>query len=143
MQIDSLTVDEGQLGKMAMLVAMSCDTEEARLREQLAVGPIKIGVTYVAGHLGSVRTNFIRALVASAQENGVINSDVGQVHAVVHAGLEAFHGVTPLITAWECSVKFKAAIVQNGVWVAVAVYGRSAAHQATNHERCGFGLMHL
>jgi len=143
MQLDSLKVDENQLGKVAMLMAMSGDDEEERFRKMLTAGPIRIALTYVSGPLGSARTNFIKTLVASAQENGVINTSVGQIHAVVHAGLEAFHGVTPLVTAWECSVKFKVAIVQDGVWVAVAVYGRSAAHPATNHERLGFGLMHL
>ncbi|WP_337997520.1 HutP family protein [Oleispirillum naphthae] len=131
-----------RIGKVAMMVAMSSDEDEAGFREKLATGPIKIAVTYVSGPLGFVRKNFVKTLVGSALHGEVISKTGGQIHAVVHAGLEAFHGVTPLISG-ECSLKLKVAIVQDGSWLAVAAYGESAFHPETNHERFGFGMMHV
>jgi len=131
-----------RVGKIAMIVAMSTDDEEKGMREALERGPIKIAVTYVTGALGFVRKNFVKTLVGSALHGEVIDKTAGQIHAVVHAGLEAFHGVTPLVSG-ECQLKLKVAIVQDGLWLAVAAYGESAFHPQTNHERMGFGIMHV
>ena len=37
----------------------------------------------------------------------------------------------------------KIAIVRNTHWIAVGMFGESAMHPLTNHERCGLGIMHL
>lgn len=131
-----------RIGKIAMMVAMSSDEEERSFREALSTGPIKIAVTYVSGALSYVQKNFVKTLVGSALHGNVVQKSASQIHAVIHAGLEAMHGITPLV-AGESQLKIKVAIVQDGKWLVVAAYGESAFHPETNHERMGFGIMHI
>jgi len=125
-----------------MLIAMTSDEEEASMRELYAQNGIKIAVTYVSGALGFVQKSFVKTLVGSALHGNVIKKTSGDIHAVIHAGLEAIHGITPLV-AGESQLKIKVAIVQDGTWLVVAAYGESAFHPETNHERIGFGIMHI
>jgi len=137
-----MNTPSNRIGKIAMMIAMSADEDEKQVREAFAKGPVKIAVTYVSGALSYVQKNFVKTLVGSALHGNVVTKDTGQVHAVIHAGLEAIHGITPLV-AGESQLKLKVAIVQDGTWLAVAAYGESAFHPATNHERFGFGIMHI
>ena len=58
------------------------------------------------------------------------------------ASLEAITGITNHIL-FDAALKLKMAIVSDGKWVAVALYGDSAIHPITNHERAGLGIMHI
>lgn len=37
----------------------------------------------------------------------------------------------------------KIAVVRDDGWLAVALFGKSALHYMTNHERAGLGVMHI
>ena len=37
----------------------------------------------------------------------------------------------------------KIAVVRGSGWLAVALFGKSALHYMTNHERAGLGVMHI
>jgi len=131
-----------RIGKVAMMIAMSSDEDEKAVREALTTGSLKVAVTYVSGALSYVQKNFVKTLVGSALHGNVIEKNTAHVHAVIHAGLEAMHGITPLV-AGESQLKLKVAIVQDGIWLGIAAYGESAFHPSTNHERFGFGIMHI
>jgi hut operon positive regulator len=83
-----------------------------------------------------------KAAVSCALQNNVIKKAETQVHAVVHATLEAIGGIVEYIPA-DTSLKLKLSIVSSPNWLAVAIYGESAVHPVTNHERAGLGIMHL
>ncbi|WP_319412464.1 HutP family protein [uncultured Cohaesibacter sp.] len=134
--------DTTRIGKMAMLIAMSSDEEESGVREVYSREGVKIAVTYVSGALGFVKKNFSKTVVGSALHGGVVKKTPNEIHAVIHAGLEALSGIAPLV-AGESQLKLKVAIVNDGTWLAVAAYGESAFHPETNHERIGFGIMHI
>ena len=108
----------------------------------LSTGPIKIAVTYVSGALSYVQKNFVKTLVGSALHGGMVQKNSSQIHAVIHAGLETMRGIT-LLVAGKSQLKIKVAIAQDSKWLVVAAYGESAFHPETNHERMGFGIMHL
>ena len=138
-----MTTPSNRIGKVAMMIAMSADADEKQVIETLSRGSsLRIAVTYVSGALSYEQKNFVKTLVGSALHGNVVTKDTGQVHAVIHAGLEAIHGITPLV-AGESQLKLKVAIVNDGTWLAIAAYGESAFHPATNHERFGFGIMHV
>ena len=45
--------------------------------------------------------------------------------------------------ATSSSLALKIAIVRKEHWIAVAIFGQSALHYMTNHERAGLGVMHI
>ncbi len=132
-----------RIGKAAMLAAMSDEHEERLLKESLANRTdIKMAITFVSGMSNKINETYIKSIVNAALAGEVIKKTPGQLHAVLHASLEAFHAMT-LGTTVFTSIKMKVAIVTNYKWVAVAVYGDSAFSAYTNHERGGLGCMHL
>jgi hut operon positive regulatory protein len=136
-----LNVD--RLGKMALVAAMSGDDEEERIKDEIGrLGPYKVTLLYVSGRKTDVETMFVRSIVSAALKGNVIPETSGAIHAVVHAGMEAWHAMTDAVVG-SSSLKIKVAIVSDRKWVAIAAYGDSAMHRLTNHERIGFGMMHL
>ncbi|MEN3931610.1 HutP family protein [Microvirga sp. W0021] len=134
-----------RIGKIAILAALSDESEEETIKADVLAGNnnIRLAVTFISGTRGKINETFTRNILNAAIQNNVIRKTPGQMHAVLHAALEALQGVTPQTTSVSSSVKVKVAICTDGVWLAVAAYGDSAVSPFTNHERCGFGIMHL
>lgn len=132
-----------RIGKIALLLAMTDEHEEVIIKEAIArrVG-IRGAVTFISGMTNKISSTYAKSILNAAISGGVIKKTPNQVHAVLHASLEAFRAMTPQ-TSVSNSVKIKVAIVTDGNWVAVAAYGDSAFSAFTNHERGGLGVMHL
>ncbi|MDC7784979.1 HutP family protein [Rhodoplanes sp. TEM] len=138
-----MDIATNRIGKLAMIAAMSSDDEEIRIKEQVAADHrVRLTVTYVSGRKGDIERVFVRSLIGAALKADTVQERAGAIHAVIHAGLEAWHGLTNAVVD-SSSLKIKVAIVSDGKWVAIAAYGDSAMHQLTNHERIGLGVMHL
>ena len=102
----------------------------------------RLAVTVVSGLTGEIKGSFTKAIVGCSLQNGLVRKSSGQIHAVIHASLDALEGIIKQVPS-EASMKLKVAIVTDEDWVAVAVYGDSAFYPITNHERCSLGVMHL
>jgi hut operon positive regulator len=138
-----MDINPDRIGKIAIMAAISSRGEEDVFKDMLSAMPgIKLAVTFIAGLRTEVGKTFIKSIVNSALQANVVAKTSSGVHAVIHASIEASQGLLFNSLA-ETSVKYKVAIVSNGRWVAVAVYGESAFLPETNHERMGFGVMHL
>jgi hut operon positive regulator len=138
-----MDINPDRIGKIAILAAISSREEEDRFKDMLASQPgIKMAITFVAGLRSEVGKTFVKSVVNSALQANVVRKTSSGVHAVIHAAIDASQGLLFNSLA-ETSVKLKVAVVSNGQWVAVAVYGESAFHPETNHERMGFGVMHI
>ena len=132
-----------RIGKLALITAMSSDDEEIRIKDSLKGDPhVRLTVTYVSGRKGDIERVFVRSLIGAALKADTVQERAGPIHAIIHAGLEAWHGLTHAVVD-SSSLKIKVAIVSDGKWLVIAAYGDSAMHQLTNHERIGFGAMHL
>lgn len=132
-----------QIGKIALLLAMTDESEEALVKEAIVRREgIRAAVTFVSGMTNKINTTFAKSILNAAIAGEVIKKNPRQVHAVLHASLEAFQAMTPR-TSVSTSIKTKVTIVTDGKWVAVAAYGYSAFSAFTNHERGGLGVMHL
>lgn len=132
-----------RIGKIALLLSMSDEEEEITIKEAIAKREgIRAAVTFVSGMTNKINTTYAKSILNAAIAGEVIKKTPNQVHAVLHASLEAFQAMTPR-TSVSTSIKTKVAIVTDGKWVAVAAYGDSAFSAFTNHERGGLGVMHL
>lgn len=139
----SMEICPDRLGKIAILAAMSSREEEDVIKRQAeAIPDARLSVTFVAGMRTELAKVFVKSVVNSALQGKVVPRTPSTVHGVIHAAIEASHGLLFNSLA-ETSVKYKVAVAANRHWVAVAVYGESAFMPETNHERMGFGMMHL
>ncbi len=133
-----------RIGKIAMLAAISDENEEHQIKTEVNTSNsgYRLAVTFISGLSSDISKSFVKSIVGCALQNNIIRKSGTQVHAVLHAALDALKGVTHQVPA-EASLKLKVGIVSDGEWVAVAIYGDSAFYPITNHERSSLSVMHL
>lgn len=133
-----------RIGKAALFAAMTSQEEENYLKSHMGAEcpGFRLAVTFVSGLTSDVRKKIAQAVIACSLQNKIIEKSPGSVHAVMHAALEAFEQIGSHVPV-DASLKMKVAITTDDRWVAVAIYGDSAIQAMTNHERAGFGVMHL
>ena len=135
--------DENQVGRAALLLAATTTEEsENHFRRDLAQCNWKSVATEVGGLAGDLPQKITRALVGASLNAGVVEKKRGEMHALMHAAVEALDGFLA-VGMLEASVGAKIAIVRNSRWIAVAVMGDTAYHAVAHHERCGLGVMHI
>lgn len=138
-----LEIVPDRIGKLAIMTALSSREEEDDIKKRVAErGDLKLAVTVVSGIRSDISKSFIKSLVSCATQGHVVRHKGNEIHAVIHAGLECLRGICADVAA-ESSLKLKIAIVSDGDWLVIAAYGESAFHPETNHERIGFGVMHI
>lgn len=139
-----ITLKSKRIGKIALIAACSDEKEEELIKQLVnsSGGDNKLAVTFVSGVTGDIKRVFVKSLIGCAIQNDLIEKKDTQVHAVVHAGLDALKGIISDIGT-DTSLKLKVAIVRDKHWVAVALYGDSAYSSYTNHERAALGVMHI
>ena len=132
-----------RIGKLAILAAISSREEEDEIKRRVAnADGIKLAITFISGVRSEITKTFVKSLVACAVQGQIARYAGNEIHAVIHAGLECLKGVSSDVAA-ESSLKLKVAIVTDGQWLVIAAHGESAFHPETNHERMGFGVMHI
>ncbi|MFV0336320.1 MAG: HutP family protein [Tropicimonas sp.] len=132
-----------RIGKAAIMAAISNLDEEEKIKQQIKQRPNwKIGITFVSGSRSTIEKAFVKTIVGCALHSNVVRQKPNEIHGVIHAGLECLQAIQSTGAA-ESHLKLKVALVADGHWVVVAAHGESAFHPATNHERVGFGVMHL
>ncbi|MGC9490274.1 MAG: HutP family protein [Thermovirgaceae bacterium] len=135
--------DESQVGRAALLLASTTTSEEeASLKKQILKSGWRAVATEVGGLAGDLPQKITRAVVGAALNSGVVEKKSGEMHALMHAALEAMNSFISM-SFLEASIGAKIGIVRNHLWVSVAVVGDSAYHAVAHHERCGLGVMHL
>ncbi|MBT9153875.1 MAG: hypothetical protein DDT39_00537 [Firmicutes bacterium] len=137
-------VDGIDVERAAMLLAMSRSlAEEEHVKRQLSeVKGLRMAVTEVGGYVDQIQRKMGNNLLGSALESRVIERKSSQVHALLHALLEAKRGVMMDVPS-NASLALKISVVAKDDWLAVAIFGQSAMHVLTNHRRAGLGVMHF
>lgn len=131
------------LGRMALFLALTLTNEEEEaLKRELNNEGYLCAVTGIGGDCEEIKRKINMAAIGACLNNNIINKTPREIHAVIHATLEAKEG---LLLSAPSGGHFagKIAIVRHNDWLAVAIYGRSAMHVMTNHERVGLGIMHI
>lgn len=144
LEIDANSVKPDGIGYCAMRLAMSQTiSEENQLKEQCQDAGLSVVVTEVGGNTKrDFQEKSSRAIFGAAMNAGLIQKDHREIHALLHASEEAKQGVI-INTSSEANLAVKVAVVRMKYWIAVAIFGESAIHPMTGHERCGLGIMHI
>ena len=139
------TGDADGIGYYALRLAMTRNqAEEEEMKAELkSLGVKRFAVTEIGGNS---RNTFLEKasnnIIGAALNNGLIDKTPGDLHALLHAAEEAKQGII-LNSSSEVNLAVKAAVIRYDCWVAVAMFGRSAIHTLTGHERCGLGIMNI
>lgn len=134
---------ESILGKVAIMLALSADSdEEQRLKDKYSNDNYMCAVTAAGGEIPLLAKKINNAVIGACLNNNIIEKTPEEIHSVIHATLEAKEGILLSLPSGASFVG-KVAIVRKGRWIAVAIFGHSAMHFLTNHERVGLGIMHL
>ena len=132
-------------GTAAMLLALTRSmTDEDFVKAMVAKRGFRFVVTEVGGKstLAEFQERTTKAVMGACLNSGLVKKTPPHIHALLHALEEAKRGV--LVNASSStSLAMKIAIVRDKQWVAIAMFGDSAIHPITNHERAGMGVMHL
>lgn len=133
------------VGAAAMLLALTQTIyDEDKVKQIVASKSLKAVVTEVGGQssFSDFNDKVNRAVIGAALNSGVISKCSNDIHALIHATEEARRGILVGVTMSQ-NVALKIAIVRDSSWIAVAMFGKSAIHYMTNHDRAGFGIMHI
>ncbi len=132
-------------GTAAMLLALTQTIyDEDCIKKMVAKKGLKAVVTEVGGKTTFYDFNekINRAVIGACLNSNVIEKTSNDIHAVIHATEEAKKGLLVSVST-SASLAMKIAIVRNEHWIAVALFGKSALHYMTNHDRAGLGVMHI
>lgn len=137
---------EISVGKAAFLIALSSNrNEEEKIKNSLRKNGFKCAATEIGGEVNNTFFNkFVKSLIGSSINNNIIKNknNSKQIHALIHAAEEAQEGIL-LKKPGAVNVGMKIGIVRKEGWIAVALFGGSALHNLTNHNRAGLGIMHI
>ena len=132
------------IGYYALRLAMTRTiAEEDAVKQEYTAQGIRFVVTEVGG---STKRDFqekaSRAVFGAAMNAGLISKLPNEIHALLHAAEEAKRGAI-INTSSEANLAVKVAIIRTPHWISVAIFGESASHPMTSHERCGLGIMNI
>lgn len=133
------------VGTAAMLLALTQTIyDEDQAKQMVAKNGFKAVVTEVGGKtdFNEFNEKINRAVIGAALNAGIIQKSTKDIHAIIHATEEAKKGLLVSVNA-SASLALKVSVVRDSTWIAVALFGKSALHYMTNHDRAGFGIMHL
>ncbi|HPB33242.1 MAG TPA: HutP family protein [Caldisericia bacterium] len=136
-------LDVSRIGKAALLLSMSSDEEENEIKRKIIEKTnYRIGVTRVAGFASEIRRKFAPAILGAALNCNVINKTTPEVHALLHASLEALNSIIQS-ESLDSSLSLKVSVVCDNKWICVGIFGDSAFYPITNHEKSSLGIMHI
>ncbi|HOC52617.1 MAG TPA: HutP family protein [Caldisericia bacterium] len=136
-------LDVSRIGKAALLLSMSSDEEENEIKRKIIEKTnYRIGVTRVAGFASEIRRKFAPAILGAALNCNVINKTTSEVHALLHASLEALNSIIQS-ESLDSSLSLKVSVVCDNKWICVGIFGDSAFYPITNHEKSSLGIMHI
>lgn len=132
------------IGYRAMRLAITRTiAEENEMKSKLQSDLWKVVVTEVGGRSSKdFQEKINRAVMGASLNSGVIEKQSHEIHALLHACEEAKRGVF-INVASDTDLALKVAIVRRKHWIAVAIFGNSAIHPMSSHERCGLGVMNI
>lgn len=132
-------------GSAAMLLSLTQTLyDEGVVKDLVAKSGFKAVVTEVGGKTtyDDFNEKINRAVIGACLNSSIINKTSNEVHALIHATEEAKKGILVSVNT-GASLALKIAVVRDEHWIAVALFGKSALHYMTNHERAGLGVMHI
>ncbi len=132
-------------GTAAMLLALTQTIyDEEKVKQIVAKNGFKAVVTEVGGRTSfdDFNEKINRAVIGASLNSGIIQKTTNDIHALIHATEEAKKGILVSVST-SANLAMKIAVARDDTWIAVALFGKSALHYMTNHDRAGLGVMHI
>ena len=132
------------IGYRALRLAITCTiAEEDEVKKAYLREGWKVVVTEVGGKSSrDFQEKINRAVIGASLNGSVIEKQPHEMHALMHACEEAKRGVFVNVAS-DTDLALKVAIVRKQHWLAIAMFGDSAIHPMSSHERCGLGVMNI
>lgn len=133
------------LERTALALALSETREkEEEIKKELTVQGLYCAVTEIGGTVATLQPTgrLIQSIISASINTGVIKKDPREIHAVIHAIMEAGNSVF-IHTNSNASYAIKVGLTTDRNWIAVAMFGRASLHALSEHSRVGLGYMHL
>lgn len=134
------------LEKAALFLALTetRETEEELKNRLVNAFSLRCGVTEIGGTVSTLQHTgkLTNSVMSAAINTGVIQKEARNIHALMHATLEASNSIF-IHTHSNASFALKIGLVTDTFWIAVAIFGRSSLHPLSEHCRVGLGYMHL
>lgn len=143
--MDMLLNSIRDVGSAAMALSLTNSiSDENQVKQFLLENAYLCAVTEVGGNTSqeTFQEKTTKAVIGAALNNNIVEKESYQIHAILHATMEAKQGILVNVST-SANIAIKIAIVRKERWVAVAMFGESAVHHLTNHERAGLGIMHI
>ncbi|SDZ36499.1 hut operon positive regulatory protein [Proteiniborus ethanoligenes] len=129
--------------KIAVILALtSSREEEEQFKNMFTEQGYSCVVTGASGLDHDLRKKIVNSTIGACLNSQLIEKDPKQVHALVHATVEACYSIKMDVSLCQ-SFQLKIAVVKKHDWIAVAIYGDMAIHMLTNHKTIGLGVMHF
>lgn len=132
-------------GTAAMLLALTQTIyDEEKVKQIVAKNGFKAVVTEVGARTSfdDFNEKINRAVIGASLNSGIIQKTTNDIHALIHATEEAKKGILVSVST-SANLAMKIAVARDDTWIAVALFGKSALHYMTNHDRAGLGVMHI
>lgn len=132
-------------GTAEMLLALTQTIyDEEKVKQIVAKNGFKAVVTEVGGRTSfdDFNEKINRAVIGASLNSGIIQKTTNDIHALIHATEEAKKGILVSVST-SANLAMKIAVARDDTWIAVALFGKSALHYMTNHDRAGLGVMHI
>lgn len=132
-------------GTAAMLLALTQSLfDEEAAKKLVSKNGFKAVVTEVGGRTSfdDFNEKINRAVIGASLNSGIIQKTGNHIHALIHATEEAKKGILVSVST-SANLAVKISVARDENWIAVAVFGKSALHYMTNHDRAGLGVMHI
>lgn len=137
------TVDA--VGTAALLLSVTNTiSDEEYIKQFLQEKGYKVAVTELGGRssVSDFQERSTRSVIGACLNCNIIKKEAYEIHALLHAAEEAKKGVIVNVSS-STDLSLKVAIARKDRWIAVAMYGYSAVHHTSNHQRSGLGVMHI
>jgi hut operon positive regulatory protein len=118
--------------------------KEDELKKWMLSQNVYCAVTEIGGTYAALQPTgkLTHSVLSAAINTGIIKKEPKEIHALVHATLEASNSVF-VHTNSNASYALKIAITTDRNWLAIAMFGRSSLHALSEHCRVGLGYMHI
>lgn len=137
--------EKPSLERTALFLALSETREkEDELKKLMASQNVYCAVTEIGGTVATLQPTgkLTHSVLSAAINTGIIKKEAKEIHAVVHATMEACNSIF-IHTNSNASFALKIGMATDRNWLAIAIFGRSSLHVLSEHCRVGLGYMHL
>lgn len=137
------TVDAVGTAALMLSITQTMSDEEF-IKKFLQDKGYQVAVTELGGRssVAEFQERSTKSIIGACLNCNIIKKEAYEIHALLHAAEEAKKGVIVNASS-STNLSLKVAIARKERWIAVAMYGYSAVHYTSNHQRSGLGVMHI